>query len=534
MLERIIENWLTSTNERSYEVAFRQVLIQRGHTVLSAHEHGPYEFGKDIVSRWKDGSYCVYQLKSGRIGKDRWLKIYDQIQELIRVPISHVGVKQVHPERAFLVTNGIVTHPARLAIDSMNDTCRQSNGTTVQIIAKDELLKYFMDAHGRYFPQDPQNLRDFLDLYLSGGAGMLPCDKLSRFLDCALFNMPQHSERVRSRAQIKNVLAVAPIMLSYLLNEFEKKNNHYALAQGWAVLAMCSTRYAIKNGLTKGMWKGTLDLTLAEIKRHLDNLRTEAISRDNLLEGDSRADGGKVLQIRTSIVLGSISLLALTDRDCDAASISAILHFVDKYYNQVMFWGEGALPQIFWIVKFLEMTGHDRPALHLLKQVFRAIIEACSATNLKNDEPVLMSSPYFGPDDAVASILGIDSGKYDNSSTTGSSYVIQSLFEMLVRRNERSFLSDHWSQYTRVSARQFWPLNDYDLFSWRAKSGENQSRVPPIKQSWMQLRSDCIDIADIPHTWREYGELLPLLVWVYPHRAIPAVIRLLDIADGLT
>ncbi len=529
MLERIIENWLINTNERSYEAAFRQVLIQRGHTVLFAHEHGPYEFGKDIVSRSEDGSYCAYQLKSGRIDKRNWLKIYDQIQELIRVPISHVGVDSGSPDRAFLVTNGKITHPARQAIHLMNER-QGSNRTKIELIERDELLRYFIDAHGEYFPQNPQNLRDFLDLYLSGGAGLLPREKLSNFLDTALFGT-QHSKRAKSRAQVKNVLAVAPIMVSYLLKEFEQHRNHYALTQGWTVLAMCSTRYAVKNGLTKAMWKGTLDLLLAEIKRHLDNLRAEAVKRENLLEGDLRADGGKILQIRTTMLLGSISMLAFTDRSCDATSVSEMLRFVNRYYSHAFFWGEGALPQIFWIVKFLEMTGYNEPALDLLKRVFDGILEANSGPNTQDDQFILLPSPYYGPDHVVESTLRIYSIEYEQTATMGSSYVIQSLLEMLVRRNERSFLSNHWSRYTRMIVRQFWPLHDYDLFSWRTESGENQMKAPSMQQSWAQLRSDCVEISDIPPTWKEYAELLPHLVMVYPHRAIPAVMRLLDTAD---
>ena len=479
-----------------------------------------------------DGSYCVYQLKSGRIGKSNLLKIYSQIQELIRVPLLHVGVDTVLPDRAFLVTNGKMTPPARQLIHLMNEECKRSNRTMIELIERDELLRCFIDAHGEYFPYDPQNLRNFLDLYLSGGAGLLPREKFSTFLDNALFGT-QNTKRSKSRAQVKNVLAVAPIMVSYLLKEFEKESNHYALAQGWTILALCSTRYALKNGLTKKMWKSTLDILLAEIRRHLDNLQTEAVDKENLLEGDLRADGGKILQIRTTMLLGSISMLALTDRSYDATSVAAMLRFVNRYYSHIFFWGEGALPQIFGIVKFLEMTGHSDPALDLLKRVFRGIIEANATPNLQDDQMVFVPSPYHGPDDVVKSVLGIHPDRYDDSASMGSSYVIQSLLEMLVRRNQRSFLSDHWNQYTRLVSRQFWPLNDYDLFSWRAESGENQSKVPPMQQSWAQLRSDCIEISDLPHTWKEYRELLPHLVMVYPHRAIPAVMRLLDAAGGL-
>ena len=41
LLARVIENWLTSVNERQY----------RGETILYVSSHGPYEKGKDVITR---------------------------------------------------------------------------------------------------------------------------------------------------------------------------------------------------------------------------------------------------------------------------------------------------------------------------------------------------------------------------------------------------------------------------------------------------------------------------------------------------
>ena len=50
MIERVVENWLTSANERQYQIPFCQVLASEGETVLYISSHGALEQGKDIVT----------------------------------------------------------------------------------------------------------------------------------------------------------------------------------------------------------------------------------------------------------------------------------------------------------------------------------------------------------------------------------------------------------------------------------------------------------------------------------------------------
>jgi hypothetical protein len=72
VIERVVENWLGSTNERGYENAFCQILIAEGHTIIRRPAHGPGEHGKDIVTRDRKRSLHAYQLKTGNIDKSRW------------------------------------------------------------------------------------------------------------------------------------------------------------------------------------------------------------------------------------------------------------------------------------------------------------------------------------------------------------------------------------------------------------------------------------------------------------------------------
>ncbi len=71
LLGRVIENWLTSVNERQYQVPFCQVLAAEGETILYVSTHGPFEKGKDIITRTAAGVIRAYQLKAGDIGLER-------------------------------------------------------------------------------------------------------------------------------------------------------------------------------------------------------------------------------------------------------------------------------------------------------------------------------------------------------------------------------------------------------------------------------------------------------------------------------
>jgi hypothetical protein len=65
VIERVIENWLNSSNERSYQIPFCQLLTAEEETVVYVSPHGPFEQGKDVVTIDDGGKVRAYQLKCG-------------------------------------------------------------------------------------------------------------------------------------------------------------------------------------------------------------------------------------------------------------------------------------------------------------------------------------------------------------------------------------------------------------------------------------------------------------------------------------
>ena len=74
-LERVIEDWLTNSDERSYQASFVSLLVRSGHRIKYVSKHSTLEFGKDIVSVSPDGELCAYQLKAGNVNLSVWRNV---------------------------------------------------------------------------------------------------------------------------------------------------------------------------------------------------------------------------------------------------------------------------------------------------------------------------------------------------------------------------------------------------------------------------------------------------------------------------
>jgi hypothetical protein len=109
VLERLVESWLDSASERSYQAPFCQMLAAEGHVVVHSARHSPLEFGKDIISIDPEGVPCAFQLKGNpgaRLTLHQLREIKGQLLELVTQPIVHPGVPKNQQHRCFLVTNG--------------------------------------------------------------------------------------------------------------------------------------------------------------------------------------------------------------------------------------------------------------------------------------------------------------------------------------------------------------------------------------------------------------------------------------------
>ena len=176
MIERLIENWLTSAGERDFEVPFTQLLASEGHRIIQGPVHHPFEHGKDILSFTNDGNLHAYQLKGSDIANLRAFEaIQQQLFALANAAITHPAVTPSRrADRVFLVTNTKLTPPVRDRIEKFNIAILQSGGPPIEPIEQDQLLARLVAAHGKFLPQSLSDIRTLIDLYYGDSKSLFP------------------------------------------------------------------------------------------------------------------------------------------------------------------------------------------------------------------------------------------------------------------------------------------------------------------------------------------------------------------------
>jgi hypothetical protein len=158
-----------------------------------------------------------------------------------------------------------------------------------------------------------------------------------------------------------------------------------------------------------------------------------------------------------------------------------------------------------------------------LDELFVALAE----TNFRQQGPVF-PSPYLGIEEILAASIPDRLQDVDLDAYRGSSYIIQPVLEMLVRRGRRELVASKWRRFTYCQQDEFVPDRPEDIFAWFTEDGTNASGFPNQTQSWASLVAESQDMSAIPAVYRDFRHVLPFHIIVCPHRATPSVIRLLD------
>ncbi|MCB4792790.1 MAG: hypothetical protein LHV68_13050 [Elusimicrobia bacterium] len=528
MIERAIENWLTNTNERNYQIAFCQVLMNKGEKIIYVCSHGPAEQGKDIISIDKEGNSKAYQLKTGDINLAEWRKIRGEIQDLIELSIRHPSVDKTKMHKSVLVANGDITADVRAYIDQLNDdnVRMNRNFSPLSIVCKDTLLKEFIDAHGRFMPVELKDMQMFLEIYLHNGKDFFPKEKYINLVNNMLF-----SKTYKQKSDYFNIISSSVIITSYILKSFQEQNNYYAMFEAWVLLAGNILRYVKRNNIDKELYLETYDLIKEEVEKNIQLLEEEIIAKKVFLEGNPMGDGWWVYKARATIVLGTISAFEVKNIEKNK-EYRVRQQFVDlvkeNVSNKVVFyWGESAFPYFLNIINFLEAIQEKELALNLLIALFSDTLK------MKEFEykGFPMPNPYYTAEELLEALLGISFDQLGEETFVGSSYVLNSLIEMLARRNQRKILEENWKKVSYIHYDVFAPKKFEDIFLWRAEEGENHYEFPNMTQSWKDLYKEANNCENVDNFYREYSDLIRYALITYPHRINKYVVRSLDIVS---
>jgi hypothetical protein len=249
VIERLVENWLTSVGERGYEVAFAQLLSAEGHRVIQGPVHHPFEHGKDILTFAPSGDLHAYQLKGpDLIRLEDFEKIQGQLLALAGTAITHAAVSPSRrADRVFLVTNATLTPPVRDRIEKFNLANVPLGWPPIEPIEREQLLARFLAAHGKFLPQTLPEVRPLLELCYSDPASLFPVRSFAAYLSRILPFPPAQP----SIPDCRRAVASTALLTAYAASSWEKSENHLCVARAWLTACVTLMRFAEVRGWTR-------------------------------------------------------------------------------------------------------------------------------------------------------------------------------------------------------------------------------------------------------------------------------------------
>jgi hypothetical protein len=521
VIERVIENWLTNCNERQFQIPFCQLLTAEGESVVYVSPHGQREQGKDVVTLGKDKVARAYQLKRGRLTQSDWRKFKGEIDELVEYPISYPGIPSSRLHRPSLVTNGSFSDPVLSAVVAANEAWSRRRYPKLHLVAGKELVARFLKLHGSYLPSQPSNFKLFLELVLENGRSPLRKAKLAHFLESIL---PLRASVAARGKEVRQAIASAALLSSYILQSCESEQNWWALFEGWVLTGSHFLAVASKFGIADKWWRPSFELCELAAVRALERLCEECeANRTRLTEGDPLTDG-HFYNYRITILLGLLSAwnLFLTLRGQPRPKQDFVRTFYRDHIKDVRVWGESGVPLLVATALQIEKFGDQTTAENLLVQMIDGI------TRVNTGKGIGLPDPYFGPEESVRILGGLEP---DNTvEFRGHSYSLQPLVDFLARRWRRNALARWWERITRVEFTKFRPSTEWEWFAWTAREGALETRFPTQRQSWSSLLKEAEnrDIADIPRLLRDNPAFALFFAIVYPHRFCPGLLKVLE------
>ena len=519
MIERVVENWLTNTNEKGYQIPFCQYLISNNYTIFHVSSHGQMEQGKDIIAIDENGIPCAFQLKSGDINGNIWRRIKGEIDELVEIPINYPLVDKKIGHRSIFVTNGRITDKVRRDVDDRNLTYKQRGYGELEIITGLDLLKKFIDVHGSFLPTQPSNFKIFLELFLRNGRELLNKKSFTVFLESILFTEKETKPRLKRR------IASCVLLTQYLLQPYESKENHIPIIEGWTILSSYILSLVEKYRLKEEYWRQSYDIILGKINSEMELLRDEFFSRDKYIEG--YWDGGLIYKSRVTMVLGWLSAFEMykTQTDSDYKIDYRVYESIERLYNKkTWFWGESATP-FFIMMSLLALECGD--TLLSNKIICDLIIEITSENRFRDGKGI--PDPHFSPNEIISHLYQLPEVEIDMSSFLGSSFHLETLVDILVRRNKRTLLNELWRHISYIQKCEFMPKPPRKMFTWECDTGEQIERFYKNPQSWKELRDEAttLNSSGLPNILVNNPFSYYFLI-CYPHRLNRHTVKLID------
>jgi hypothetical protein len=437
VLERLIEYWLDSANERGYQPAFVQMLVGEEHRVLHSTRHSPIEFGKDVISIAPDGVPCAFQLKGnpgGRLTLAQFREIRPQLEELVTQAINFPVVPNVQ-HRSYLVTNGFVEEEVQAAIQQLNRTWERGGrgADALRVLERGYLLERAQSLGAGLWPFGITDFGALIDLLSHPGEDILPLAKVDRVLS-AMYGLTEKNTP-RSAGELARMATSAAILVSVSLRNFDNKANHFATISAWVLFIT----YTIAACERAGVWHKKIEDSIAAARLAvfdtLAMLGSEVVGRRHHTEGDALADG-EFYHARVALLNGLLSTYWLwcMRESLKPANLGEVERFIPMELGRKCLWGEAVLPQLlahYWCIS-------RRHAGRKSERILSGLLAAILRSQLGESEASL-ASPYYTIADVVRHklmvVLGTSDDPFADDSFSRASYFSEALLHLIVKAN---------------------------------------------------------------------------------------------------
>ncbi len=531
MHERLVESWLDSASERSYQAPFCQVLAAQGHTILHSTRHSPIELGKDVITLGPDKVPHAYQLKGnpgGRLTLLQLRELQPQLRHLTDLAILHPAVSGKQ-HRSYLVTNGYVDEEATLAVQQMNagQVTAGYPDRHLDVIQRGELLAWANQLGESLWPSEVQQTHLLLEMLVEEGTGAFPALRWNSML----INLLGLDEKRPSwtAAELHRRIASAAILTAITLKNYEARDNHFAIVGAWvqyaaAVIGACE-RFGVSYNKNAA---AAVTIAMGTIRDALIDLGQEVLSLEVMTEGEAVVDAA-FYRARYTLILGLLSVLWLWCQeeswpgDLDKEELEKFLLEGESYGT---LWGEGAVPQLLAHYWFLKMR---RPAAATDLRLV-AMLNRLSATG-PDSEPDGLPDPYWDFDSVIrhelVPILGPRQDELGRYTTGRVSYFAESLLHLLVRTNLKNQCKSAWPGISRLRLAEFIPQHRWQYCLCFTPHGAVREVQPPLRKKWNDLMQEAASIHcdSPPPPLTENAPLLWLYVLLFPYRGKPDVVR---------
>ena len=494
MLERLVECWLDSASERSFQAPFCQVLTHQGHAVLHSTRHASIEFGKDLVTLDSEGVINAYQLKGhpgGRLTLREFRTIQAQLHELVHTPIVHPGIESSQ-HRSFLVTNGEIEEEVRVYLEAANAKNAHDGypERTLAIISRGELLGLFQTLGHALWPSEISDMATLTELMALDGASLLPATKLETLVGSLLHVQDGDALMLKQREAERRVTSAA-VLVAVALHRFEAASNHAAMIHGWLTYILCVVACLERHGLKRSTVVDHSILNARKtILRKLQELALEVMGDESGGREPFHLAEGAVYQARTTLVSSLLSVLFLwMDSEAEehqSIDLGKLRAALKENMQHLLLWGQGATPQLLAFYWFLRRSHAGWGPENFLVTMVDSHLPRWN-----NDSWQGLPQPYFGYEDVARhyfrNLLENKQNPLLREDTGSGSFFLHGLFLLLVRTNRKVACRRAWPDASRVLERSFIPADSWRFCLHRTNHGKTFTRQWAPTQEWSSM-----------------------------------------------